>query len=55
MFQKIKNWLNTNNHLLWVSIPALMIIGLISVYFVALIGVAVGAAAEKTKMEGKHE
>lgn len=34
MFQKIKNWLNTNNHLLWVSISALMIIGLISAYFI---------------------
>lgn len=34
MFQKIKNWLNTNNHLLWVSIPALMVIGLISTYFI---------------------
>ena len=34
MFQKIKNWLNTNNHLLWFSISALMIIGLISVYFI---------------------
>ena len=30
-------------------------IGLIVGYFVALIGVAVGAASEKTKMEGKHE
>lgn len=31
---KIKTWLNTNNNLLWVSISALMIIGLVSVYFV---------------------
>ncbi len=34
MFQKIKTWLNTDNHLLWVSLSALMIVGLVSVYFI---------------------
>ena len=34
MFHKIKTWLNTNNRLLWVSISALVIIGLISMYFI---------------------
>ena len=34
LLQKIKNWLNTGNHLLWSSIIALMVIGLTSVYFI---------------------
>lgn len=32
MFTKIKNWLNKDNHLLWTSITALVIIGLIAMY-----------------------
>lgn len=35
LLQKIKNWLNTGNHLLWTSIIALIVIGFVSVYFVA--------------------
>lgn len=34
LWNKFTNWLNTGNHLLWVSIIALMVIGLFSVYFV---------------------
>ena len=34
MIAKIKNWLNTNNHLLWVSIIALVVLGLLGMYFV---------------------
>lgn len=34
LWNKFTGWLNTENHLLWVSIIALMVIGLISVYFV---------------------
>lgn len=34
LWNKFINWLKTDNHLLWVSIIALMVIGLISVYFV---------------------
>ena len=32
MIAKIKNWLNTNNHLLWVSIIALVVLGLLGMY-----------------------
>ena len=34
LWNKFTGWLNTGNHLLWSSIIALMVIGLISVYFV---------------------
>lgn len=34
LWNKAKTWLNTNNHLLWVSIIALIIIGLMVSYFV---------------------
>lgn len=34
MFAKIKNWLNTNNHLLWVPIIALVALGLLGMYFI---------------------
>ncbi len=34
MFAKMKNWLNTNNHLLWVSIIALVVLGLLGMCFV---------------------
>ena len=32
-FQKIKSWLSKDNNLIWTSVVALMIIGLLSVYF----------------------
>ncbi len=35
MLSKFKNWLKTNNNLLWVSIVALMVIGVIAMYFIA--------------------
>ena len=38
-----------------VAVLLALTIGLIVGYFVALIGFVVGAAAEKAKMEGKHE
>lgn len=34
LWNKIKNWMNTNNHLLWVSIIALVVLGLLGMYFV---------------------
>lgn len=34
LWNKTKTWLNTNNHLLWTSIIALIVVGLISVYFI---------------------
>ena len=34
LWNKTKNWLNTNNHLLWVSIIALIMIGLVATYFI---------------------
>lgn len=34
LWNKFTNWLNTGNHLLWIAIVALMVIGFISVYFV---------------------
>jgi len=34
LWNKIKNWMNTNNHLLWVSIIALVVLGLLGLYFV---------------------
>lgn len=34
MFTKIKNWLNKDNHLLWTSITALILVGLIAMYFI---------------------
>lgn len=34
LWNKIKNWMNTNNHLLWVSIIALVALGLFGVYFI---------------------
>ena len=34
LWNKTKNWLNTNNHLLWVSIIALVVLGLLGMYFI---------------------
>lgn len=34
MWNKIKNWLNINNRLLWISIIALVLLGLCGMYFV---------------------
>lgn len=34
LWNKIKNWMNTNNHLLWGSIIALVVLGLLGMYFV---------------------
>ena len=34
LWNKIKNWMNTNNHLLWVSIIALVVLGLLGMYFI---------------------
>lgn len=34
LWNKTKNWLNTNNHLLWVSIIALIVMGFVSTYFI---------------------
>lgn len=34
LWNKTKKWLNTNNHLLWASIIALIVLGLIGVYFI---------------------
>ena len=34
LLNKTKTWLNTNNHLLWTSIIALIVIGLMGVYFI---------------------
>lgn len=34
LWNKTKTWLNTNNHLLWVSIIALVVLGLLEMYFI---------------------
>lgn len=34
MLTQIKNWLKTDNHLLWTSIMALIVLGLVGMYFV---------------------
>lgn len=34
LWNKIKNWMNTNYHLLWVSIIALLALGLMGMYFI---------------------
>ncbi len=34
LWDKIKNWLNTNNHLIWIATIALIALGLLGVYFI---------------------